>query len=335
MAAVKRITAVWAVQIADLLDARGRQSNVILREVGLDPKRIRKENARIPYAKHAALLEAAACHLNDPCFALHFGSSIDPLDVGAVGYVVANSPTLGRAIKNFFSYKRVVNDGVDICLETKGKYASFVVEVIDPEAQRYQQNSEGTLVGPMQIFRFLVNKRIRAERVEYRHQRNEQVHEFEQFFGCKVKFRAKRTAITLDKSVLDLPCKNADTRLLKVLKAHCDDLVAKLGSEAVLKDQVEHLVSSQLAAGRVTANSVAKELGLSERTFARRLTEDGTTFGQIVEDVRRRLAERYIHESGAKTKQIAFMLGYSEPATFTNAFRRWTGKSPSEFRAEA
>ena len=186
MAAVKRITAVWAAQIADLLDARGRQSNIILREVGLDPKRIRKENARIPYAKHAALLEAAAYHLNDPCFALHFGSSIDPLDVGAVGYVVANSPTLGRAIKNFFSYKRVVNDGVDICLETKGKYASFVVEVIDPEAQRYQQNSEGTLVGPMQIFRFLVNKRIRAERVEYRHQRNEQVHEFEQFFGQRV-----------------------------------------------------------------------------------------------------------------------------------------------------
>ena len=249
-----------------------------------------------------------------------------------VGYVVVNSPTLGRAIKNFLTYKRVVNEGIEVRLETKGKYASFVTEVIDPEAQRYQHNNEVILVTAMQVFRFLLSERIRAVRVEYRHQRKEQVHEFEHYFGCKVKFGAKRTAITLEESILDRPCRNADTRLLKILKTHCDDLLDKLGTEADLKDQVEHLVSSQLAAGRVTASSVANELGLSERTFARRLAEDGTTFGQIVENVRRRLAERYVREPGAKTKQIAFMLGYTEPATFANAFRRWTGKSPSEFR---
>ena len=125
MASVRRITAVWAKQVADLLDARGRQSSVILKEVGLDPKKVREEGTRIPYVKHAALMEAPASHLDDPCFGLHFGSSVDLLDAGAIAYVAVNSPTLGRAIQNFIAYSRLASEGALARLDIKDQLASI------------------------------------------------------------------------------------------------------------------------------------------------------------------------------------------------------------------
>ena len=76
---------------------------------------------------------------------------------------------------------------------------------------------------------------------------------------------------------------------------------------------------------------MAKELGMSSRTLARRLDDLGTSFGQILDGTRHQLAVRYLGEPNARASQIAFLLGYSEPSAFNHAFRRWTGVSPSEF----
>jgi len=333
MASLRRITAVWARRVAERLDARGRASSMILREVGLDPKQIRQEDARIPYAKHAALIEAAARHLDDPCFGLHFGSSMDFLDVGAIAYVAVNSPNLGRAIENFLTYSRLASEGARARLDRVDHLACFTWEVLEPLALRSRHNNETTLCAAMHFFRFLVGRRIRPEWVEFRHNRKDDVQAFEQFFASRVTFGAGRNAIFLDRVLLDLPCRNPDPRLLTILKAHCDDRLAKLGQDTDLKQQVEHLISSHLAGGPLTAKSVAQELAMSERTLARRLAAQGTSFGRLADDVRRSLAERYLCEPDARANQISYMLGYREPAAFTTAFRRWTGKSPTEFRA--
>ena len=333
MASVRRISAVWARQIADRLEARGRQSSMILREVGLDPKQVRQEDARIPYAKHAALVEAAANHLGDPNFGLHFGSSADLLDVGALVYVAVNSPNLGRAIQNFVNYLRINSEGARAHLDSGDQLATFTWEILEPLALNNRQNNEMTLCIVMHFFRFLVGRHIRPEWVEFRHSRKDGIKALEQFFGSKVTFASGRNVIVLKRALLELPCKNPDPRLLKILKAHCDTLLAKLGPNTDLKQQVEHLISNHLTSGAITAKIVARELAMSERTLARRLAKQGTTFGQMVDNVRRGLAERYLSEPGARANQISYMLGYRDPAAFTTAFRRWTGKSPMQYRA--
>ena len=136
MPTVRKVDATWARQIAQLLEERGRPSNRILREVGLDPKKVREPDARIPFAKHAALFEAAAEHLNDPCFGLHFGSGVDILDAGTVGYLVANSPKLGDTFRNLVTYIRVHTEGVRPRLEIEDRLAVVSMEIIDPDARR-------------------------------------------------------------------------------------------------------------------------------------------------------------------------------------------------------
>ena len=134
---------------------------------------------------------------------------------------------------------------------------------------------------------------------------------------------------------MKLRCRAADERLLRILKDYCAEILRQRPERVDLKRDIEHLVARLLPSGSVTTKSVAKELGLSERTMARRLADAGTSFRQIIEEVRRELAKRYMVEPDVRPSQIARLLGYSEPSAFTHAFRRWTGRSPSQFRGTA
>ena len=107
-------------------------------------------------------------------------------------------------------------------------------------------------------------------------------------------------------------------------RAGDDDLVAR----------AERWVVDNLHTGHVGATRLARALGMSERTLARRLAEDGLTPAGLVDDLRRRLADRYLAARGFPLGRITYLLGYSDLSAFTRAFRRWTGRTPSEWRAE-
>ena len=331
MPSVRKVNAAWAGQIAQLLEARGRRSKLILKEVGLDPKRVEKPDARIPFAKHVALLEAAATQLNDPCFGLHFGSSVDPLDAGLIGYVGASSATLGATFRNLVAFLRVFTEGVQARLEIEDQLAALTFEVIDPDTRKRQQIQEFGAALLVNFSRFVTSRRLTPEWVEFSHNRQGNREEFEKYFGSAVHFGRPRTAVVLNRRHLDLPCKTADVRLLGVLKGYCQDIFAQRSQETDLKGDVEQLIATLLPSGTATCQRVAGELGMSERTMARRLAELGTSFGQILGRVRRELAYRYLEGPHARTSQVAYLLGYSEPSAFNHAFRRWTGVSPSDF----
>ena len=95
---------------------------------------------------------------------------------------------------------------------------------------------------------------------------------------------------------------------------------------------VENSIAPLLPHAEVHATTVADHLGVSERTFARRLAAEGLTFGEILDGLRRDLAVRYLDERDLQISQIAWLLGFQQPSAFSHACRRWTGKSPLEYR---
>jgi AraC-like DNA-binding protein len=95
------------------------------------------------------------------------------------------------------------------------------------------------------------------------------------------------------------------------------------------RTKVERALEPLLAGGKIGMDRIARELGFSRQTLYRRLQEEGTTFEQVLDGLRRRLAIRYIDRDGLGVKQTAYLLGFSEPASFSRAFKRWTGRSPS------
>ena len=124
----------------------------------------------------------------------------------------------------------------------------------------------------------------------------------------------------------------ADTELLKILKQYCRQVVGERPSTDDLAFKVRELITALLPDGQPMMDDVARELGMSSRTLRRRLAEQGLIYKEIVEDVRHELARRYVSEKRIKLKQVVYLLGYSDLAAFNQAFHRWTGLSPSDYR---
>jgi len=134
---------------------------------------------------------------------------------------------------------------------------------------------------------------------------------------------------------MDLPIVSGDSQLLRILTAHADDLLAERRSVTGLQSMVANQLASLLPSGESRAAMVAQQLGMSSRSLTRHLADDGTTFGEILEQVRQRFAARYLADDRMSVQQIAWLLGYSEVAAFNHAYKRWTGTTPRRTRNPA
>jgi AraC-like DNA-binding protein len=131
---------------------------------------------------------------------------------------------------------------------------------------------------------------------------------------------------------LDEALPSADPRLHAVIRSHADRLLEELPRVESLTTRVRELLMTGLASDTATLTHVANTLHISERTLARRLEDEGTSFKLLLEDLRRRLALRYVGDSDLAFSEIAFLLGFSQVAAFHRAFKRWTDQTPLEHR---
>ena len=97
---------------------------------------------------------------------------------------------------------------------------------------------------------------------------------------------------------------------------------------------VRELVIDRLAKGPLRIDDIARELGMSSKTLERRLGERGVTFSALLDEVRCELAKRYLGETDFRLEQVAYLIGYSEPAPLVRAFKRWTGTTPMKYRGK-
>jgi AraC-like DNA-binding protein len=140
--------------------------------------------------------------------------------------------------------------------------------------------------------------------------------------------------ISFDPEVVDLPLVGYDPFLNELMVNFCEAAIAARGSPvSSFRAVVENEIAPLLPHGEAQAKTVARKLGLSERTFARRLASEGLTFGRILDELRRDLAGRYLGEAGLPISRIAWLLGFQQPSAFSHASHRWFGKSPVAYRA--
>jgi AraC-like DNA-binding protein len=325
--------AVWARQLADELRRRGHPPKCLLAQVGLDERSLNADGARISFAKCAAFFELAAETTGDGCLGFQFGQTRETRDAGLIGYVGLSSPTLRDAIKNLSHYGRVFNDALEIEVDALEEHGRLHWRLGDLGSQRSRQLSEFWATNILRAFREMSGRNLAPASVSFAHPRTEDIKEFRRFFGCSVSFGCRDNIIEMKLSDLDLPLVAADNRLLAVLRRYCEDLLARHSAPpSPLVKKVERLVADRLAHGEAKLKIVATEMGMSGRSLAEKLAELDTSFSGIVETMRKDLAFRCLQEHHLSLTEIAFLLGYGEVSTFTHAFKRWTGSTPTAFR---
>jgi AraC-like DNA-binding protein len=186
----------------------------------------------------------------------------------------------------------------------------------------------------MRMCRQLTGLRLVPNRVRLMHHRARNA-EFTKFFGVQVEFGASADDITFSADVGRAPAVGADSYLNKLLISYCEEAVSnRPQARGSFRSSVENAVVPVLPHGKARAGEIARQLGVSGRTFARRLAQEGLSFSELLNSLRSDLAHRYLADRDLTISQIAWLLGYQDVAAFSHAFKRWTGSTPSKARGE-
>ncbi|HET7847760.1 MAG TPA: AraC family transcriptional regulator ligand-binding domain-containing protein [Pseudolabrys sp.] len=304
----------------------------ILKKAGLTRSQIENPRLTIGVRDQIEFLNLAAAALNDDLLGFHLAQTPDLRQIGLLYYVLASSQILIDALHRAARYTAIINEGISqTCIDHKAVGMSLHYVGVGRHLDRHQVEFWMTAV--VRLCRQLTGLRLLPSRVRFTHRRSQNA-EFAEFFGNNVEFGAAADDIVFPIGVGQSPIVGADPYLNKLLMSYCDEALSyKLKARDSFRARVENEIAPLLPHGHAQADKVARQLGVSPRTFARRLSLEGLTFSELLDELRANLAHRHLSDRDLTISQIAWLLGYREVGSFSHAFKRWTGKTPREARA--
>lgn len=314
-----------------ILEFYGLDPDSLFRSEGLDPGKMRDPNARFPDARVDALWDRAGSLIADPCFGLRAARCWHPSMLGALGYAWLASSTLRTAFGRLERYRRLLADVSDIRLAQT--QTGMSIRLIAPRQQERDIPglADASLSTLLDMCRVNYGDALDPVSVSLRRAQPPCSGQYFAFFRCPVIFSAPVNELILPLEAMDLPLPTSNKQMATLHDQVVADVLARLEENDIV-NQVKGLVIEHLPSGGVSEEEAAAALKVSTRTLQRRLREKGQSLGQLSESVRQELAMKYILNPGISLGEISYLLGFSEPSSFSRAFRRWTGKTPRQVR---
>ena len=304
----------------------------LLRRAGLTQELIDEPEERLSVQSQITLLDEAAIALKDDCIGFTLARDFDLREIGLLYYVMASSQTLGEALKRLARYSKATNEAIMFGYREGNRLIiSLSYSGVPRHSDRHQ--IEFCMFAAIRICRMLTGQNLVPQHFTIAHHRSGGTSEMTRFVGTKVQFGADTDEFALNIDARELPLIHSDNYLNDLLLKYCESTLAhRRGDLSQLRTRVENAISSLLPHGRVILGDVARSLGMSERTLARKLSDEGLNFTEILQQLRHDLAVRYLDDRKLHVSKIAWLLGFHEVSAFTHAFKRWTGKTPSQMR---
>jgi AraC-like DNA-binding protein len=314
------------------LDRRGINPQPALLGAGLSRRQLSRDDTGLSVASQYRFLELAAAETNDSLLGLHVAAEMDMRSIGILFYLTGSAPTVSEALENLARYSRTTNEALVVEISRRKDEVILAIRHLQEFDELHRQFFELLALWFVRTLHKETNRDFALSRVTFTHPRTTDLREVHRLLRCPVDFAQGVDSWVLPHRVMDLPIVSRDTQLLRILTAHAEDLLTERHSVTGLQGAVANQLASLLRRGESGAAAVARELGMSKRSLTRHLANEGTTFGEILERLRRRLASRYLADDRMSVQQIAWMLGYSEVGAFNHAYKKWTGTTPSQTR---
>ncbi len=308
------------------LEQLGHDGGALLAAAGVRGVDLHDPDARVPCDVIGALVAYAQRERFTPNIALAI-AKVTPLGVyPLLDYLVVTSESVGAGLEQLARYLRLVGSPSTVEIHDAG--GSIRVEVVAPSPLGCE--FQAALIALH--MRGETNGAFALEGVEFRHQPDD-VAAFARELGCPVRGGAAWNGLRIGRDAWRLPLRRSDPMLRKFLERQADDMLARLPEQSGVALDVRRALASRVAAGDSRMSSIARQLGLSERTLHRRLAAEGVSYQDLLDAARKDAAGRYLKESTLSIGEIAYLLGYSEPASFHRAFKRWYRATPEAFRS--
>lgn len=248
------------------------------------------------------------------------------------GRLLATSATIGDALVRGVRLFRLLSERQRFVVRLDGRQVVVVLETTADGSRLHREGAEFLIGGLAVLGRKLTGRTATAKEVRFMHAAHAEAFEVKTFFGCPVRFGASENALIFDSDFLFAPIPTHDPSACAALQREAESLLSELREPTAFRRDVVNAISTELAEGRSGIRDAATRLGMHPKTLGRSLQADGTTYRELLDEVRLHLAQRYLEQGTLCVAEIAFRLGYSEKSAFNRAFKRWTGRTPESFR---
>jgi len=299
----------------------------VLHALRIPPALLEDRDARVPQATLSGAWAEVGTASADQALGLHYAEQAEEGDFGVLEYAAYFSSSLRDVVDRVARFYRLLSDAlaIEVLADGDATRITRLVGGTDP------QEREAFFAVLCVRLRNLGGREIRPREVSFEHASHAR-RELEGFFGCPVHFGRAHSELVLASSDLDRPGHAAKPRLAALLDRYATELLARLPATGSYADHVRRSIAHVIQREPPTLEAIARQMHASRRTVQRRLSDAGTTHKHLVEEVRRQLALRYIATPELSIVEIAYLLGYQEESSFRRAFKKWTGKSPSQAR---
>jgi len=323
------------VPILDALSAQGHDTVALLRRHGLPFAHPIDLYQLISLGRYVAFFEQAALLIEDPFLGLRLGRRFRPELLGPLGFMFQASADLRLALQQLSSYVSVWQSGTRLELLAGGLTADYIYQIDNPLLRPRRQDAEYSLASICSLIRNLLGEKWTPVEVHFEHASfsgaPSAARAYAEAFHAPVFFGQNLNRLVIRQSDLRCAGVSSDRSMVPFMERHLHDLARESTEPESFSRQVNYLIARRLGLGPLNLPAIAAELGLSSRSFQRRLAEECTTFRRLVRDQRRSIAETLMKNRSTTVTSIAHTVGYAETAVLSRAFKTWTGSSPRTF----
>lgn len=309
-------------------------ARALLAFVGLDPDEAWDPKVMLPDEAYYDLLERIAAEIDVTDLPVRTGASMRLDEYGALGLAFKAATNLGRSYARVERYARLWTSVVEYELRAVPRGTLFVLHRSGVRRLGLRLSNEATLASAVAIARQVSSVPVVPLEVLVRHPAPKSLVAHEEYFGCPVLFGADLDALLFSPETLAQPNVLGDEGISRFLVSHLDEELSRVAQESSLVMRAKDAIAQGLSEGAPRMAEIARGLGLSARSFHRRLSERGMSFQALTEETRRELAEGLLRDKHHSLAEIAFLTGFSEQSAFTRAFKRWVGTTPSSYRKD-
>jgi AraC-like DNA-binding protein len=319
----------------EFAESRGASRRDLMNRAGIGSEELEKRDDRIALSKYVAAMRAAKDLCGDPALALHFGEEVDMVEFSLIGMMGGTPSSLDEAFAQLNRHALL-----DVDFDLPGD--RFRADDIDgdlwfidqrPAPNDFPEFTESFFARVVSTMRRSLKGVELVQAVEVAHAEPPYRAEYDRIFQVPVRFGSARNALRIAAAIRDsLRNRARPTYAAEVLRTYADAEVEKLHRNKTVRGRLETLLTATLRSGDISMQAVASQLGVSRQTLFRKLKSEGTTFEKVLDELRYKLAVQYLEDAKLPVNEVAYLVGFSDPAAFSRAFKRWTGSRPGEAR---
>ena len=326
----------FVMNMAHFATSQGGHLGELIALTGKSEEALKDESCIVENLVYNAVIETAVEATGDDFFGLHAGEYLNLSAAGLIVQITQTSETVKQALEYCCEFANLGCSALPMVLKEESD--NYRVTLTPNELWKSQSavamrhTADGVLAFTIKEFHALTRMNHYPIAIHVTWPKPQDFGEYERVFGCPVRFNQDEISILFNKAHVEDEVVTSNYNLLRILVAHAEEKSARINDEIGFASLVKQSVVNLVKPGFPTIEQVAGHLNVSARTLQRRLHEEGTTYKELIDELRKDFAISYLKRPDLSISEVAYLLSYADTSAFNRSFKRWTGKTPKMFR---